>query len=887
MPKRNGATGDWPPPPKRGDHHDELDRQRALRFAWRVAPPGQIAKLSAEDVEDASAPASVASASTGESEKDGGVRGEPTAAPDPSAAHVAEQLRREAAADCSELAGRIDFAWALPFCELQAVATARLARRANALSLRLCALSPLPSVRLARLFVRHFARLPHAAKTAASDACLWLQLTHPETTDLLVEIAEAGNLKLALRLFMEEDSLELVPCREDLGVRLGRILDGDATNPSSCVIALDWLAVFGASGAVPAVRRALRARHLGVRARALQILLEDPAEPLSVADVLFLLDDLLAHPPPVRDLFADSDDEDSEEARRTYADGLVAAVRRLRPAGGDDLLERLASDESELVDDEDLGAGWAIQALAAGYAERALPFIDYALGVASVGKRIEAMNAIAELDVKDARARLLVAMDDGAAEVAQRARAIWEEKTGEAPPAPSDAWWRPVTDDGDERAERGKEEAYDRGTDRFLARLIVLRGERSEARHRLARVLLKAAPDREALALLTFALADDQLWRSYSATGLPNGLKSWSKLLLRRFGAPAIGSLCALAARFPYRWTEDWFEVLGSLLRDGTIRVRDSAPIRAMAVRHVASDDWVRETAAIAILRKTGIPSELVERMWSIAITDDEWEPGRVDAAAILTAWRDAGELDRALVAEMDRAFAARDFQHLTRAAAIAFGRKARAAIGAAEKILEQADVQGTSEESCVEALVTCARGLRDVGRLSGDWIDDALAHPESRRFATATRMLGLDPAPSLSASQRRALVRALASPARGGAASAEAASALVVARRRVPRDVLEAILARAPLRARVDLIARLCDLGSHPSLVARNLPALLTTTDIEVSAAMADAISAFQGFKRVLRDALPRVADSGLRAAIELYVDRIPADAADEYWQA
>jgi hypothetical protein len=821
-----------------GGKQDELDVLRARRFAWRLVRPTELESASGDEPVDAAA--------------------EPPKAP-PVRRPPSRRLPASARLG-TELGPEIERAWSEPRANAQADASARLARKAARLGHELRALPGPQSVRLARLFVRHHARFTPASRKAAVEACLFLPLNDPQTTDLLVELAESGNeslgAPLGYNLEQDHDTGLVLPngrsltpeadhdgsyawYRDDLAPRLALIIEAGRSF-ACCKLALDWLGPEPA--VIPVLKRALRYPHLGVRVRALETLLLFKRVPLAADDVLFLLHDLIES-----DVLADADDEDDETR---YATALCGAVSQVRPEGGAEWLAAHAWESSDLeLESSEFGEAWALSTLAAAYPDESLWLIDRKLRSARAWDRRSAVEALVHLPEAEARPRLLLGAVDGAPDVSDRARELWLQVTSEMCPAEPSAGLMIELLDGPP-------------SERLLGRLLVLRHEPGRAA--MLEALLREAPDAEALTLLIFALADNLLSCSYRRRGLPSDGASWAKRLIKLFGLRAIVGLASLAERYPYGETSSHFHLLYQLVKEGVIKKKHAAPLRAAAARHLVSGLWDGEGEPLALLKEVGAPAELLDTLWSIAAEQDGAETGAHIATEMLEGWGDRAALEAKAAFEMERALEARDPGLLYDAARVARRCRAKSMLPLAARALLEFD-----SSDAVSALGICASVLQDAGQLSDAWIEDKLDQPSSYHFTVATTLCKKKLSPPI----RTALLRALGSTARDGSAAAEAACALIFADRPPPLAQMDAVLARAPLAARAKL---LCCGAVRRGWVARHanyLAELLTSADPEVAHAMCAWGFLWTRSRRgrdVVRRALPRVVNPELRETLE-----------------
>lgn len=754
---------------------DEVDPQRARRYAWAHPEDGLSVELETPDGE--------ALAPGGEGD-------------DEDSARDLAEWRGQAKESCAKLAAAIDRVWQAAG-EEQARLTPPLFESVRALGPSLVALRrhPLQSLRLVRLVLRHWNALSAEAHEGVGAALIWLHLDQPELADLLVEVARAGlrplSQALIFPLCMRDESFTARRLRRtDLAERLLDLLrskgepgspppQGSAPSPlpplsgTSCRIALDWLGLVATRGAIPTLRTVLRRPHFGVRERALDLLMSCYRPPaIEAEDVLFLLSDLFIHPPP-----AEAYDPWEEPTR--FAANLERALTAVRPEGGAELLERLARGEGPRALKYTATDGrWALRVLAAAYPERALPLVDEELRSCSAWRRTEAVAAAARLPEELARTRLLTASGDGAPQVAEAGREQWLARFGTSCPTPP-LFGFPV-----ELLPVPPDEA---ATARLLGRLAALRGPSIEARQAMLEVLLKEAPDREALALITFALADDGLLRTRHRARLPRDLSQLCGRLYRGFGQPALLALCWLAERYPGSGATSWLYELGFLASRGRLRKRDLGPVRSLAGRRVGSLQIAERQQALAVLARIGGSPELLDSVYAVLLAAG---PEARDAAEVIAGWPADPALDARLVADARRAWARREVQRLCglfEVGAIrripAFGELAQQ--GAAAWL----DGASDSEGSWRRLAVLCARHLEELSLLPASFVRDGLADPASPAFELAADLLlrELDTVDSSAVDGagpgepiRKALRTALASPARSGESACAAALVLL-----------------------------------------------------------------------------------------------------------
>jgi hypothetical protein len=598
---------------------------------------------------------------------------------------------------------------------------------------------------------------------------------------------------------------------------------------------------------VAALRRALRLPSFAVRARALDALAGAQPCALTPDDLVQVLRDLVTHAPP--DPFGA---DDREEDERIFADAVLEGLRHVQPDdAGEALLDWIDAEHDALW----LDAGWATEALAVGFPETGAVMADHWLRCARAHDRVKALAALEKLPNELAEPRLRLAATDPSGSVREIARRQWLERFGQAFPVTVESLVGGALLQGP-------------AGERFPARLAVMHGRVPEARRAMSRALLAEAPDREALVLLLQLVGDDAESSEPASPGREGG---WAATLVERFGAAGIEGLCALATRFPEPESFGWMRRLGDLVERGVVARDRAAPLRELAARHVLSEDAGQIDDSLRLLTLVGAPAELLDRVMALALDDDlgSWE-----ARKLIVAWPDRSS-DARLTSDMALALAEHDWAKLENAAWMALGRGAPAARVIAQRVLEVVE----EEEGALDAAVACARGLREQGSLDDAWALAALARPESPVFLVATRVWRGSPA------MREAFEASLSSRARGGAAAAEAALALLACEPPPsPRDRrLSAVLAAAPAVERAELLSMMLIRGASFGHVAPYLDELFTSADEEVTQRMQGVLAWLKSPKleALLRQILPRVVDQELRAEIEERLGEQPAS----YW--
>lgn len=818
---------------------DEVDQRRARSLAWKTFQPGEPVVLDEPEAEEAQ----------------------------PSLPTLEERAiwRARAAQVCADLAAEVERAWALPPGKRRAAAAVGVARFAVGAGFDIFGMAsyPLASVRLARLVVRHFDSLPANEHMGLMSALGHLEFAGAEGTELMCEVAASGEdaLVFAISIATPDEGLaELFP---GLGARLAALLDSNPRWETRAVVA-SWLSDPTLDEGVPALRRALRAPHLGVRAAALGALVKRTPPAVTAEDVLFLIDDAVRHPlPDIRHL---------DESAMLYERALLSAVAALRPPAGERPLAAIAGGDCAFIGSrrEWLGERWALETLAAGYPQAALARIDAGLRSANVWDRRRAIEAAARLPEAEASARLLAGAADPSTHVRELARDRWMDL--HAAPCPVDALAGAQLEllEGPPSAE-------------FRARLGVLASDSEEAQAAMALAILALPPDREALVLLLFALADSNfvigkpLRRS-----LPKDQRAWGRRLCKRFGDVAIEGLCALAERYP-TGTGDWLSVLREMagkheLGAGMGRARE------MARRLVLSrpeDRRCENSSALGLLRDTGgLPPELVDRAWELAFGDEDVY-ARSPALDLLADFPAHPELDARIAGALSVALEQGDPERFESVCDLGIRRGLPAAFDAARRVLGE-----MRESAWTDARASCARSLFAAGQLGEDWTLAALAEPGGPLFAIAARALG--PREDVSPRVAKALARSLDSEEATPESRLAAARALVwLERTRAGDTRLRAVLDAAPLAGRVELAYDLLVRGAPFRPLRRHFVAALSAgADPKAARSAVEALWTCKpkGADKLFALAYQNVSDPELRAV--LADDLEIASEADLYWQ-
>ena len=867
-----------PSPPTNPDppmnRRDEIDATLAKHFAWTFVPPGDSAQiLERLRFVEAAAIARVARADQPLAPDPDAGATEARVVPDRSAAPAVPseppprkpnasggRAGAKAQAGCRALAAAVAHAWASTDEAACLRATKQLLGRADRLGVELLEMRdwPAEAVRLLRLLVRFGPKMTRRQRERAANVATLVPLDHPEAAELLVEMARAGDRVLVEALLSDD---EWSPEVEDaaLCARLADVVDDGPTHASR-VVAIDLISrLDDRTAANAALRRALALPSFAVRARALQALATAERPAIEAGDLVRVLRDLVAHAVP--DALSDEEHEDNE---RIFSEAVLAALEHVRPdEAAESLLDWIDAEHDALW----LDAGWATEALAVAFPETAAAMVDHWLKCARVHDRSKALAALDRLSDDLARPRLQLAASDPSPSIRESAREQWLHRFGGVCPVELTALL-------------GASLLRAPPDDRFVSRLVVMQGRVTEARLAMGRVLLAEAPDPDALVLLVQLVGDDTLSDeplalhvepSAAVGASPSGegdrtrtererSPDWARILVEKFGALAVDALCSLAERFPEPESFGWTRRLGDLVERGIIAREHFGALRAMAARHVASDDAGVIDDSLRLLGLVGAPAELLDRALGLALDVDLASSA---VRELVMAWPDQS-VDTRLASEMALAVAERDWGRVQCAASVALGRGSPAARIIAQRVLEIAE----EDAAAVDAAVECANRLRTLRALDDAWALAALSRADSPIFTVAARVWRRSPL------IRGALEAALVSPTFRGASRAEAAIALLWADPPLsPRDRrLTAVLPAAPPLERAELIHAMCIQGAPLGQVAVHLPALLESSDIGVTRALigvARWMKSSKG-KALLRSALPRVVDPELRADIE-----------------
>ena len=674
-----------------------------------------------------------------------------------------------------------------------------------------------------------------------------------------------------------------------LTARMCAIIDNEAASWDSRALATEWLLLSCTIAALPTLRRALRLPHLGVRWRALAVLLYSfsPAE-LQAEDLQFLVDDLFEHPPlSLRDRLVLT-----RPGLGDYAETLTAAILRLRPPGVAKSLLRLLRGEnvSRALYRSPCGDTWALATLAAGYPEQALEWVDRDLSSSYSIYRYRGIAAVRELPEALARPRLFRAAMDAAPMVASGARRAWEHRYG----SPFEPGLAPSGDlTARARLELGPlaDLLESPPSESMFSRLAILRGESAEARQAILEVLLDEAPKQESLVLLVFAMADSSLLLTRLRKRLPKDYQALCLAVCRRFGAPGLRALCLLADCYPGPNGDGGLLPLLGIARRSRLRRADLVPLRELVVRRLQTGGPEAGRTALMILHHLGAPDSLREHLLDRVETNDSGALSYAAAGVLAQRPRDR-ELAASLPARIEAAYQAQDMRTL-RHLVFALPSRAAWAQKLARSILSRWSAQGsaapmncdTKEMHWQGAAEHCLELLQTANLLPPQWLDAALAAPAHRDFLIATRLLRADS--DLTPARRAALAAALVSTEHGGAAALEAAVTLLrLHQETTPDDPrLLHLLGKTQGEWRARLLGMM--LYRQPLTLALQpfLEQCLCTEDPEEAESMLSDLHRLitQGHRELLSQLLPKIQVAAL--ANELRHELSSRSEASSYW--
>ncbi len=843
--------------------NDSLDRAQARRFAWLHAAPTERPHVDDADRDFAAVDEGLDATSDALPEND-------TAA------------RDDAPEACARLADAIERTWKLTEHSLRARATVQLLRLAADVGAGLQGMRahPRESVRLVRLV----ASLGDALDGAVCDelaACLpWISPEHPEVIDLAVEAVHADRdvlTRLVYAWLTGPGAWRSPRTVERWNELLPALAMRDDLRGSQRYAAVLLLDLAPSTAAAPTLRALLRAPHLGMRSLALASLRSLGDGHITADDVAFMLDDLLAHELP--ELDTEALYQQAVLYTRMLAELIVVHAPPRTEAVLTELMRRRVGTARERgVSD----ASWALTTLAATLPQRALAVVEMWLSRTHGADRLAAVEAAARMPEDLAEPLLRRAIDDGDPSVALRARELWCARL--ARPCPADPLGGVDLTLLDGAAP----------TERMISRLLVLRGRSLDARARMVEALLAEAPSREALALLVFSLAADDVWTHNARPALPGDPADWMRLLLVRFGLAGAAGAISLAARGSLDAPNHWFHGLArAVVGDEHLVPRGALdPMRDLAVRaFTTSRSRLVQRDAVRLLRVLGVPRAVVSRCAASLEAPDRTPLPWADELLV------HAPPDADLDARAASSFLAAVDEHRWRHAGLWARVAVRRGVAPVRAwLLARFTTAGAMADLCDEAvheLVSAARTLYTTGALDDAWILAALtpAHglrddPARARDAVRRLQLACGVVRGHGSDPLRAALRRQCSHERFCVETAARAAAVLFALPDEPWDasLVDALLVEAPLSLRVPLLACALHRRRAPTLSRAGRLALLGSDEGELTARLArlveDHPAAFVSWFD--DEAMAAVRDPRLAAAVQRMRAR---NAADEPW--
>lgn len=833
---------------------DELDRKRAAAYAWGQMPAADGPIAAIDDSPESQRGSEEASPD-----------GEPSVPQDAAASDEDESafhaLREKASRVCAGIAAGVEKAWnAAPDEQVELVS--KLILQADDLGIGFSAMQdyPLANVRLLRLAVRCADRLTPEVREAMRGAALWSDASDPEIIDLLVEVAESEDQELGDALALSLHTLDSgeIARMPGASARFAELLSDDRSYVTRR-LATDWLRLGATREAVPALRRALRAPHIGLRYRAFDLLERMFPESIEASDLVFLAEEAVIHPPPER-----CSTEEVSRAITYFPDRLESAIVRMRiPEVAESLLKiadlRCAQRYFRI---HGFDQPWAIGALAAAYPEIAVRAIDERMRHVEWDRRMLAVIGAGKLPDELAWPRLLELAADGMPAIAERAKERWLERRGEmcpvAPLAGVEAWLFEGEPD-----------------DRTWSRLALFRRAPLDARAAMVEVLLGEAPDPAALALLLFAGQDSAVWDQKRRPGLPASRKEYVKALVERFGSKAVRGVCALARRYPEgRWS--FLDALGDLAAEKALPEDAHGAVVALAVERFAQAARAEHTV-LSIFASVGMPPEIFDRVWAVS-QDPALESYTRAAASDALATLPEGDprLASAIAKAIAEAEAAEDPVRLQHAIEAGFPAQIPIAFAAARRVIEELGPKAPVDGRVTALVAACVDGLfidRHVKAMAPldlpvqDWQRSALATPGTHLFVVAAKKIRFANEPGVVAALRAALDHP------DPVSAAEAAHALLWLREIPPEGPeIEPILARAPILQRAEILAFVLHRNAPGKPLWPWIEGVLLTTDPAVIRVL-DRLGITAGIednKDELLQLRPRIPSAEVRAIVD-----------------
>ena len=296
-------------------------------------------------------------------------------------------------------------------------ATKRLLARADRLGVALGAMDahPAEAVRLLRLVVRHASKMTRRQRERAAYVAAAMPLEHPETADLLVEVARAADRVTASALLEDDAWSAEVGDMDALVARLADVIDEGLDDASRARRRRPARAARAARyhgrcrcGARCASRASRCGRTRCTRSRRRRFLCRHRRRPRASSCAIWSRS---RRRTSCRAATIRAVQDQLEEDERMMADGVIAALAHVQPAEAEEALLDLIDAEH---DAGWLDAGWATEALAAAFPETAAAMVDHWLKCARSYERVRALAALERLPAQLALPRLRLAASDPA-----------------------------------------------------------------------------------------------------------------------------------------------------------------------------------------------------------------------------------------------------------------------------------------------------------------------------------------------------------------------------------------------------------------------------------------------------------------------------------------
>ncbi len=810
---------------------DVINKAAAMKFAWRAVNADDLDALL--DVKPEDEPMSKSVASQGMAlEQSPDETAERSGQGPAENEKQSDTLRRQWEAnkeECRVLSNEVLYIWSLRKPEEQAPHIPKLARTVRKMMFELAWMRhfPLAAVRLWLLVIQHRNLLTKDDRNNTFHTLRFMVLPaqHKELLNLFLSVAELG-LGLPAYLLEENISDAFVRRYPEFGQRVIQVYE-QADSLRVKEVAIAFVAKLPLHQSSATLIQALRSDIGRVRWTALTALLEKDPTCIPHETLMWLLEDAVVHP------FPRKHGTNAYRLIKGYCATLLRAVKDHPPPDGYQPLLRMihGRGESFIRDRAGMTEEWALCVLAAAYPERAIAPIDSMLRHPNSWKRYHAIDALWHLREDLAKPRLLIGAGDLIGHIAERAQRFYFSRFHqECLPSPLSG----MEDDL----------LIEAPSDVFLGRVAVLRSAADKARHAIMDTLLAEAAqlsapaelgarERENLVLLLACLRDDST--GYRRKSEPKTRRSWANVLVKHFGEPAFAKLLSMAEFHAGGGPEcSWLTPLSELAQEGILSEAQIAALRACIYRFLLSPNYSLTSDEIDALRPIGATVEVLDMLWNVALerlkrdTSPRGFP-HISASRVLVEMKDCPELDERIAVEGREAFERKNWEEFERIIYIGCQRKVQAA---ADLALACADAV-EKRPGLLPVAKKVASSLCFMGGAPADWLHSRLLSPESPCFCVAADLVRR-PAPE---GMEELLWKALSSPARKGAAAAEAAEALVSLELLPVDDArLPPILEAAPIPSKAALLYTILIWDGPLSSVWKPLISVLTSDDIEAA---------------------------------------------------